>query len=199
MYEITITIEGLADYLFNRMTEADLAGFRGGQSGGNATDEQRRKASEGRVYADDEGLFLPAWTIKRVLLDGANAGNLKLSKKPLARRLAAVAFTQGVGRFYRGAKAIRERDYLSEVPGRTPPKKGTMTIVRRPALKAGWLLAFRIAVLDDGVPPQIIRDALDAAGIYVGIGAWRPEFGRFIVREFSVIGSETKRGTKAGR
>ena len=43
--------------------------------------------------------------------------------------------------------------------------------------------------------PEIVRDidllgaesaALDSAGLYVGIGAWRPEFGRFIVRDFKV-------------
>ena len=190
MYEVHVTLEGLADFLYNRMTPEDLEAFRGGQTGGTLTDAQRKEAAEKRLYVDKEGCYLPEWTTKRVLLEGARWGKLKLGKKPLDRILAAVAFVQEPSRFMRGGKPIKLRDYLREDIGRTPPKKGVCTIVRRPALKAGWQLMIRLMVLDDVIPDKAIKEAFEMAGMYVGVGAWRPEFGRFIVRSFT-----TKRGT----
>ena len=188
MYSAGIVVEGIADFLFNRMSEEELRGFRAGQGGGDKTDEARAKAAELKVYADDEGLYLPAWTVKKAIIEGAHSAGLKLNRKPLRQRLAAVMFVQGVGRFTdKKGKPITERDYMSEVVGRIPPgPKGRATIVRRPALRGGWRLRAGIAVLDDGVPDEAIKTALESAGLYVGIGAWRPEFGRFVVREFKV-------------
>src|SRR3990167_1605540 len=183
MYEIQCVLEGTADVLFNRMTEEDLAGFRGGQGTGDRTDEQRQKLAEKKVYVDDQGLYLPAWTLKRVILEGAHSVGLKLNRKPLRQRLAAVMFIAGLPRFVRDDQEnIRERDYLHETGGRIPPKKGVYALIRRPALRTGWQLQVSLTILDDGVPADAIRRSLDAAGLYVGIGAWRPEFGRFIVR-----------------
>ena len=185
MYEIQVVIEGIADFLFNRMTDEEMAGFRGGTSAGDKTDEARGKLAEKKVYADGDGLFLPAWTLKRVILDGAHAAGLKLNRKPLRQRLSAVMFVQGTPRFVDvKGKSVKERDYMHEVAGRVPPKKGVMTIVRRPAMKAGWRLRGTLAVLDEGVPDKAVRESLEASGVYVGVGAWRPEFGRFVVREF---------------
>lgn len=189
MYQVQITLEGIADFLFNRMTEADLAGFRSGKSSGDMSDEQRRKAAEAKVYADADGLYLPAWTVKKAIMEGAQVAGLKLNRKPLRQRLAATLFVQGVGgRFVTDkGKPVKHADYLSEVMGRTPPgPRGKAAIVRRPALKIGWRLVVTAAVLDDGVPPKAVQEALEAAGPYVGVGAWRPEFGRFILRDFTI-------------
>lgn len=185
MYELNVTIEGIADFLFNRMTEDELKGFRAGASAGDKSDEARGRLAEQKVYADDQGLILPPWTVKRLVLDGAQRAGLKLNRKPLGQRLSAVVFVQGSPRFVDPkGKPAKARDYMHEVPGRVPPRKGVMTIVRRPALKAGWRLKATLAVLDDGVPPDSVRAALESAGLYVGVGAWRPEFGRFLVIEW---------------
>lgn len=184
MYFLNFTIEGVADFLFNRMTEEDLSGFRGGKSSGDLTDEQRQKLAEKKVYADDAGLYLPAWTVKRAILEGAHSVGLKLNRKPLRQRLAAVMFVTTLPRFSRDGQSIQERDYLHETGGRIPPRKGVYALIRRPALRAGWTLRATLTILDDGVPADAVRQSLEASGLYVGIGAWRPEFGRFIVREW---------------
>lgn len=61
-------------------------------------------------------------------------------------------------------------------------------IVRlRPAFKPGWELKFTINVIDDELPANILQDILVLAGKAVGIGDYRPKFGRFSVSEFKVI------------
>ena len=61
-------------------------------------------------------------------------------------------------------------------------------IVRiRPAFKPGWELDFVINVLDDELPANMLQDILTLAGKTVGIGDYRPKFGRFVVTKFEVL------------
>ena len=44
----------------------------------------------------------------------------------------------------------------------------------------GWRLAFRVVSLDARyVGPPLLRDVLDCAGRFIGLGDFRPDFGRF--------------------
>lgn len=56
----------------------------------------------------------------------------------------------------------------------------------RPVFKEGWELSFEIQVLDDEIQPSLLQDILALAGKSVGIGDYRPKFGRFQVTRFEV-------------
>jgi hypothetical protein len=56
----------------------------------------------------------------------------------------------------------------------------------RPTFKAGWELEFEIMVIDDELPSNVVQDVLTLAGKAVGIGDFRPRFGRFNVARFEV-------------
>ena len=47
-----------------------------------------------------------------------------------------------------------------------------------------WGLRFTIQVTDDQLPLEVLKEILDYAGRSVGIGDFRPRFGRFIVTRF---------------
>jgi len=53
-------------------------------------------------------------------------------------------------------------------------------------IAAGWELAFRVEVHDDQVRPDVLRAIANEAGRAVGIGDFRPRYGRFEVVEFEV-------------
>jgi hypothetical protein len=57
----------------------------------------------------------------------------------------------------------------------------------RPAFKAGWQLEFKITILDDELPMGIVQDILTLAGKAVGVGDYRPKFGRFRVVSFEEL------------
>ncbi len=57
----------------------------------------------------------------------------------------------------------------------------------RPTFKPGWKLDFEIQVIDDQLPAEILNDCLVLAGKTVGIGDYRPKFGRFLVSKFDVV------------
>lgn len=54
----------------------------------------------------------------------------------------------------------------------------------RPLVPAGWKLKFTLQLFDDQLPRETLKEILDYAGRFIGIGDWRPRFGRFIVTEF---------------
>lgn len=54
----------------------------------------------------------------------------------------------------------------------------------RPTFSPGWELEFGIEVIDDQIAPELVQDVLVLAGKTVGIGDFRPRFGRFSVVRF---------------
>lgn len=47
-----------------------------------------------------------------------------------------------------------------------------------------WELNFEILCLDERIIEQVIKDVLTDAGKFIGIGDYRPRYGRFIVTKF---------------
>lgn len=181
-YSITATIEGVAPILFNRMTSGERAVLEGEKAGGQkASKAQRQAEALERVYRDDRGLYIPAWNLKRCIVDGASKAGLKEGRASLGQFLIAEMFLAEDPAF---GKA--DQDFVHEALGRKPARTGAAAIIRRPALAVGWQLPFTLHVVEDRRSPDSIRVALETAGLKVGLGSWRPEFGRFRVVSFSI-------------
>lgn len=54
----------------------------------------------------------------------------------------------------------------------------------RPEFAIGWQLSFEIEVLDPQVPDDVVQQVLEHGGRFVGIGDYRPKFGRFSIASF---------------
>lgn len=58
---------------------------------------------------------------------------------------------------------------------------------QRPGFNEGWTATFKIMVLaPDFLPPARLREIMDYAGKFQGIGDFRPSHGRFRVDGFSI-------------
>jgi hypothetical protein len=174
MYHVNGMIEGTAPILFNRpYTEPSST----------KTEETRKAtAARERVYTGPDGLYIPAWTFKKMLsVDGATRAGLKIKRTGLSKYLLAALFMDGDPLF-----GVKEADGLNEVWGRVPPRTGAMVKIWRPQLNTGWHLSFGFSIVDDLVEESQVKEALEVAGLKVGLGGWRPEYGRFIVREWDV-------------
>jgi len=70
--------------------------------------------------------------------------------------------------------------------GRNSNTGGAVWVVR-PRID-DWSLEFDIDLLqDERISPEILKEILEYAGLYVAIGAWRPKFGRFTITSFKEI------------
>ena len=57
-------------------------------------------------------------------------------------------------------------------------------VIRYRPIWEEWKLKFRVDILDDQFPAEILHDILESGGLYKGIGDFRPKFGRFAVTSF---------------
>ncbi len=183
MYQIKGKIQGTADLLFNQMTLETQENLRTGKSGGKISDSQRMEEAKKQYPIDENGnAIVTSWMFKQVLASGAKAGKIQEGRKNIAQFIIATVFVDGY--IHLTPKIF---DYIHEYPGKRPPKTGGACLIKRPAFKTGWIAEFTLNVLDDRRNPDQIRMALEEAGILVGMGSWRPEFGRFIVIEWEVL------------
>jgi len=59
-------------------------------------------------------------------------------------------------------------------------------VVRERPRFDSWELDFNISVVDDQLPPEMLKEILAHGGLSVGIGDYRPRYGRFEVTKFEV-------------
>ena len=70
--------------------------------------------------------------------------------------------------------------------GKNPNTRGAVWVVR-PRID-NWELEFVINLLqDERISGEILKEIISYSGLYVGVGSWRPKFGRFEVVKFEEI------------
>ncbi len=188
MYRIIGKLQGVAPLLYNRPVDFQPPTPPAGEAkpakrnkGGRVSPEDRIADAQEKVYRDENGLYIPGWNFKVCLVAGCKRAGLKEGRGSKAPYFEATIFPEH--RLYFGKM---QADFMHEHWGRVPPKTGACVMVRRPALNTGWVLSFAVNCVDDRLKSEDIRRALDEAGLLVGLGSWRPEYGRFIVTQFDV-------------
>lgn len=182
VYTIDGKIQGLAPILFNAFTDKTLDDLNTGATGGRFTADQRMAEAMLKLHRGQDGdIILPAWNFKVCMIDGSKKAGLKEGRASMAPFIAATVFVQGELKFGK-----TDPDFIHEAPGRRPPKTGGACLVKRPAFREGWEIPFTLNVVDDRRAPDHLRKALEEAGLLVGLGSWRPEYGRFILTAWEV-------------
>lgn len=180
MQRITGTIEGLAPLLFSRMY-TDISG-----PGGKPTEEEKAREAYNKCHRDEKGVYIPGDMFKQAILAGAKMGDVKDGRRSYATTLEAILFPEA--NLYLGKD---EADEVFEHWGRRPPgPKGAAIMIRYPLFRTGWQASFSVILtMNKHGLNDAVRKSLDAAGLLVGMGSWRPEHGRFMVTEWSVEAS----------
>jgi hypothetical protein len=132
------------------------------------------------LYWSDElgGIAMPSDNLERCLQEGAK-------KNRLGKDFAAAVFVQEpeVELAHRLAGSSREEMYADAAYTlRKGVKVQLSRIIRiRPMIPTGWSLTFTIEFDETIVNGESVKTALTEAGALVGLGDWRPKFGRFTV------------------
>lgn len=140
---------------------------------------------EGAMYWDKRlGPYLPTDNLQACLIEGARKRKLGKVFEALVEVLPPDD-ADGYALEYKGPRAIDEMWGDGGFLLRKDAKVGASAIMRtRPKFAAGWKCIFGIEVLDGGATAEQLRQALDDAGMLVGIGDWTPRYGRFVVEKF---------------
>lgn len=178
MYTVTGTIEGAAPLLFSRPYKVIDPPKPGKQ-----TDEDRDSEAMKRLHLDVErGAYIPSEALKNSLLDGIKMAGIKngaVSARPLVEATVFPLHHVFLGK--------SEPDEVFETPARVPPRTGPLVLIRYPKFLPGWKGAFTLLVTQDSRDLlEKVRKGLETAGQFVGVGSWRPEYGRFVLIDWNV-------------
>ena len=81
---------------------------------------------------------------------------------------------------------VKDLEGKPEYLHRCAAKVGMSTVMRTRPIFPKWSLTFQVQIDDETFPKSMLEAALNDAGRLVGIGDWRPKFGRFEVKEIKV-------------
>jgi hypothetical protein len=185
-YTAAITIEGTAPLLFHRWSvDAVEAKARAAKnSAAKRTDDL-----ETYVYRNRRGLLsLPAEYLRGALIGAAKFRQDPRSPRKSAQDLCRAALA-GLEDLCELKNAQGEALDAWEFEDRRRAVVQRNGITRtRPGLFAGWRATVPLQCsLPEYVTPQVLRELAEVAGRLIGIGDFRPTFGRFGVVKFEVL------------
>lgn len=177
-----IEITGVADMLFHRWNNEAVAEKAAARKGSAA---KKTDNVESYVYRNEGNeLCLPGEYVRGAIVNAA-----KFRQDPRSPRKSAMdLFKAGVISLTPLASlGTDEWDY--EDRRRVVVQRNGVTRVR-PAMRAGWKAEFTFLVnLPEYIDEALLREVLQMAGRLVGVGDFRPTYGRFDLTSFERLAS----------
>lgn len=178
-YIATVTIEGVAAMLFHRWN-CDAVEAKAKAAKGSAA--KKSDDLESYVYRNETGeLCLPGEYLRQAIIHAA-----KFRQDPRSPRKSAMDLFKAaiVPLTELASLGVTEWDY--EDRRRVTVQRNGITRVR-PAMKAGWHCTIDLLCnIPEYVEPVLLRQVLDDAGRLIGVGDFRPTFGRFAVAGWTI-------------
>jgi len=179
-YRAEIEVTGTAAILFHRWNVESVESKSKAKKG---SAEKKTDDVESYVYRNQKGeLCVPGEYLR-----GAIVGASKFQQDPRSpRKSAADLFKAGVVSLTELASlGVKEWDFLDR--RRVCIQRNAITR-SRPAMAEGWRAKFILLVgLPEYINPDLLNSTIQAAGKLIGLGDFRPSFGRFLVTSFTVL------------
>lgn len=178
-YVATVTIEGVAALLFHRWSVDSIEAKANAAKGSAA---KKTDDLESYVYRDEDGFIcLPGEYLRMAIVTAAKFRQDPRSPRKSAMDLFKAAVVTLTEHASLGSK---DWDYLDR--RRVMVQRNGVTRVR-PAFQPGWQAEIQLMCnLPEYVDKHLLHGVLIDAGRLVGVGDFRPTFGRFQVKSFSV-------------
>lgn len=178
-YICQFSVEGSAAFLFHRWS---VDGVEAKSKAAKGSKAKKEDDVESYVYRTSDGnLAIPAEYFRMSLINAA-----KYKQDPRSPRKSAMdLFKAGIVVLEElcdlGAK---DWDYLDR--RRVTIQRNGITRTR-PAMHAGWKSTMHLQILlPEYISPTLLNEVMQSAGRLVGVGDFRPTFGRFLVTSFKV-------------
>lgn len=196
MFKINVRIKGTTPLLQHRFAPGQLDSLMQGATRKTGATDYSLEWQESMYVTPDGYLCQPASHIEGALVKaaasfGIKGGGRKTWKEPF--RAYCYVLPDNVVHLRDGQPVQAPGPDLLHSP--TPHLSidvRRVTINRaavarsRLMIAEGWALAFTIEVHDEQVQPDIVQRVLEEAGRAVGIGDFRPRYGRFSIEAFDL-------------
>ncbi len=177
---VSVTIEGSANFLFHRWQNEAVIVKDGAGRGSKA---KKTDNVESYVYRLDDGkLAMPTEYLRQSIIHAA-----KFRSDPRSSRKSAMdLYKAGVIALSNLASFGKPKwDYLDS--RRAVVQRSGITRTR-PAMLKGWRTTHELLVTTpEYISATDLREVIEVAGRLVGVGDFRPSFGRFGIVQFKVL------------
>lgn len=181
----SLVIQGTADILWHRWSDDDVAEKAAAAKGSKA---KKTDNVESYVYRDGDGhICIPGRYVQRAIVEAARFHQDPRSPRKMAKDLvqAAVVATPLLTPILVKGKPTSDWDYLDRQ--RVTIMRSAITRVR-PAFAEGWQAEFQLkSLLPEYVTPEFLRQLVQDAGDFIGVGDFRPTYGRFAVVRWAIL------------
>lgn len=178
-YAAVIAITGTSPFLFHRWSVESIAEKAKSAKGSKA---KKTDDIESFVYRNPQGeLAIPGEYLRMAIIGAA-----KFRQDPRSPRKSAMdLFKAGIAVLDPLASlGVKDWSYVDQ--RRVMVQRNGITR-SRPAMETGWKVQFLIQVLlPEYISPEILNEVIQSAGRLIGIGDFRPTYGRFQVNNFEV-------------
>jgi hypothetical protein len=179
-YMVEATIEGTAPILFHRWS-CEAVEEKSKAAKGSAA--KKSDNIESYLYRDVKGdVAIPSEYFRQSVISAA-----KFKQDPRSPRKSAMdLFKAGIATIGELCSfGVKEPNYMDR--RRVVIQRSGITRVR-PAMAIGWKcsVSFQI-LLPEYINPALMNETLQYAGRIVGVGDFRPSFGRYQITKFNVI------------
>ena len=179
-YRVAVEIEGIAPLLFHRWNnesvEAKAKSAKGSQA--RKTDDV-----ESFLYRNESGhVAIPGEYLRQSVV-----GASKYEQDPRSPRKSLMDLMKAalVSLTELADTGLKDPDYMDK--RRVVVQRAAVTRTR-PALKTGWKAGFILMMnLPEYIPQERLNYLIQQAGRLIGVGDFRPSFGRFTVTRYEVL------------
>jgi hypothetical protein len=178
-YTVKVVIEGVAPILFHRWN-VEAVETKAKAAKGSAAKKSDDTSSYLYLNEDSE-ICLPGEYLRQSIIMAA-----KFQQDPRSPRKSAMDLFKAavISLTPLASLGVTEPDYLDR--RRVMVQRNGITRTR-PAMREGWKAEVELMVnLPEYVSPVLLRQAIDAAGRLIGVGDFRPTYGRFAVASWQV-------------
>lgn len=176
MQEVKVAIKGLTPLVMDKLDVETI--INPNRVPKKYTEEVLQTMAEHSLYTNKDGLFVPSRNVKKCLIEGAKMGRIKLNVRQNLYPFIEASVFVNPSEISLGKK---NPDNYIQFPMR---RKDGNVIPKRLPICTEWQLSFTLAIYDDEITDKV-KEALTIAGISVGLGNQRPEYGRFEVTKWA--------------
>jgi len=190
-----IEISGLSPMLHHSSAGIGMDKESGKKKGGEAINGDPEEWRKSVYFDDNEGVYFPSLNIEACLVEASK--NFKVTGRATATKYfkSSISINEDMVPFFVNGKKISSLEDIAQ--GKDGCQVFKMS-VRNPATRMrntryrarfdNWSCKFNILVLtDDYIPQARLKEVLEYAGMYVGLGDFRPRFGRFLLKSIKKV------------
>lgn len=178
-YTAIVKIEGVSDILFHRW---NVEGIDEKAKAAKGSKAKKTDDIASYVYRNEAGeLCLPGEYLRMAIVNAA-----KFKQDPRSPRKSAFDLMKAAVINLTPLASLGVKDWDYEHRCRVTIQRNGITR-SRPAMKAGWKAEVQLMVnLPEYVSPQLLNELIVNAGRLIGVGDFRPTYGRFVVTSFDI-------------